>query len=346
MTALPKADIGRCPLCDATESVEDSVPEPNLYSEKLAAMLGVDERRLLGEHSNWRCRRCGLIFKRRWFAEPVIRQLFRNAVPDHPKGWDAVGNRFTPEGFLQVMNKWADAIDRDAVADVRRGERELVSIIESIAEPVGFDHDAATVAVMRMDVTSVRAISVAVAASISEPAPFRRFAGFRSRALWDYLQIRTGGFHGYAEIGCPLWGLLALGAELEVPVTLLSRDEPNYWGPNCLSGGFHCATVLLGDRRVSTSDWSAPERYPVIGLFQYLDHLRRPRRFLRELFDKTDNAAIILDALAAPVAIQHATGWTDASLDYVASLFGKRLYTDFDDIRPSGNVLYLFAGQS
>ena len=83
----------------------------------------------------------------------------------------------------------------------------------------------------------------------------------------------------------------------------------------------------------------------MIGVFQYLDHLSDPRRFLSQLFGKADSAAVILDDGTAPVAIQHMTGWTEASMTYAATLFGKRIYADFDEIRPSGNALYLLTGR-
>jgi hypothetical protein len=84
----------------------------------------------------------------------------------------------------------------------------------------------------------------------------------------------------------------------------------------------------------------------MIGVFQYLDHLSDPRRFLSQLFGKADSAAVILDDMADPVAIQHVTGWTEASVAYAAELFDRRLHSDFDEIRSSGNALYLLTGRS
>ena len=332
--------IDRCPLCDGTEWSEDSVAEPNLYSEKLAQLLGRDEARLLRDHANWRCQQCDLLFKRRWFADSALRELFGGAVATHPKGWDAVRNEFSPGGFRAVLQRWSEALDASATPDVRRGERELVSIINSITTPTGFDSAAVKAAVSDRDVAFVKESAEAVVASIGAPAPFRRFAGFRSRALWDYLQSRTGGFRTYAEVGCPLWGLLPIAAE-SVAATYLSRPEPNYWGSGCIVAGENCAARLLCDQRVSAAAWSATDRYALIGAYQYLDHLTDPRGFLAELFAKADSAAIILDGVDSPVAIQHVTGWTQASVRYAADLFGKDLQADFADIRPSGNRLYL-----
>lgn len=341
MTDPHAVTIDRCPLCGGTAATEHSTPEANLYSEKLAELLGQDERTVLREHANWRCHDCGLVFKRRWFAPDVIRELFRTAVAAHPRGWDTVLDRFTAAGFQRTVEFWATAIDRGAGPDARRGERELLSIVDSITEPAGFDPAAVAAAVGRGDVPTVRRLAPAVAASIGEPAAFKRFSGFRSRALWDYLQAKTGGFVGYAEVGCPLWGLLPLAAESGGRATYLERDEPNYWGPGCTNAGVHCLERLLADRRIASAPWAAPARHPVIGLIQYLDHLTAPGRFLEELFARADSAAIIMDGIGAPVAIQHVTGWTEASFAFIARTFGKRLHDDFDEIRPSGNRLFL-----
>jgi len=340
------AMIDRCPLCEGQNFADDSIPGPNLYSEKLALLLGQDEDELRDSHANSRCKNCGLLFKRRWFSESVIRELFAGAVAVHPRGWDAVLDRFSPAGFRRAVELWADGLEQSSAPDVRRGERELCSIIDSITQTSRFDRRASLAAIAEGDVVSLRAMSEAISASIDQPAPFKRFSGFRSHSLWEYLQSRTAGFRDYAEVGCGLWGLLPIAAESGARATYLVRDEPNYWGQGCRKSGVHCTARLLGDRRIAAAPWSGSDRYPLIGIFQYLDHLRDPRRFLSQLFGKADSAAVILDDLAAPVAIQHVTGWTEESLAYVARAFGKRLHADFEAIRPSGNVLYLMTGQS
>ncbi len=323
--------------------MEDSTPLANLYSEKLALLLGQDEQRLLERHVNWRCNRCGLLYKREWFSDNTIRALFTGAVARHPKGWDSVSDRFSPLGFMGSLDQWVDALSRSAESAIRRGQRELTSIIESITQPEGFAVQLALVAISDGDADSLRAMAPAVMSSIGVPAPFRRFAGFRSAELWEYLQGRTGGFDAYAEMGCPLWGLLGIAADFGASATYLERDETNYWGAGCVNAGQRCTTRLFGDRRIGRAAWTTSGAYSVIGLFQYLDHVSDPRSFLDALFGKAGSAAVILDGMNAPVAVQHLTGWTDASLEYVAHLYGKRLYSDFEAIRPSGNVLHLLA---
>lgn len=335
--------VDRCPLCEGVEAVEDSIPQPNAYSESLAVLTDRDEELLLLDHTNWRCLGCGLVYKRRWFSETVIRDLFTGTLGAHPKGWDSVLGRFSASGFHGVMERWSAAVQGGRTPEIRRGERELRSIVGAVSEPVGFEPEGVLAAIERSDVGYVRSAVGAITASMSAPASFTRFAGFRSQALWDYLQRRSGGFHNYAEVGCPLWGLLHLAVAAGADATYLVRDEMNYWGSACLNSGEHCKTHLLRDTRIRSAHWNAANRYQLVGVFQYLDHPSDPVGFLRELFGKADAAAFILDAMEAPVAIQHMTGWTDTAIAYVAESFGRRVHADFADIRSSGNRLYLLS---
>lgn len=338
--------VDRCPLCSADNLVKDSIPQPNLYSEKLAGLLGQDERRLLNDHANWRCKRCDLVFKRKWFSEDLIRALFTGSVGSHPRGWDSLADRFSASVFLHTVQRWMVAVESQATQEIRRGVREILSIVDSIAQPVGFEPEAFAVAVRSGDLVAVSASSGAVAASIDKPADFKRFAGFRSAALWGYLQERTGGFSRYAEVGCPLWGLLPRAVEYGCKATYLVRAETNYWGAGCVRDAESCSDRLCRSPGIQRASWSSPSRYQLVGVFQYLDHPVDPRQFLHELFAKSDGAAIILDAMEFPPAIQHPTGWTDTSIAYAAALLGKNVHSDFEDIRPSGNRLYLLTDQS
>jgi hypothetical protein len=47
-----------------------------------------------------------------------------------------------------------------------------------------------------------------------------------------------------------------------------------------------------------------------------------------------------------PVYIQHLTGFSTKTMQYLASTYGKQLHTDFQAIRPSANILYLFTDEA
>jgi hypothetical protein len=262
-------------------------------------------------------------------------------VATHPKGWDSVNSRFTRSNFQNVVAQWVQALELNDIPRIRLGQRELLSIVDSIIQPVGYDPKVVAHAIRKSKVSIILNAVPSILASMGEPAPFKRYSGFQSGELWEYIQERTGGFDTYAELGCPLWGLLSIAADRGCRAAYLVRDEPNYWGKECKQEGEYCVNRLLSNSGIVTAEWLDPSRYGVIGLFQYLDHLLELRPFLQRLFSKTNSAAVIIDSGGSPLAIQHVTGWSAASFSYVARLFGKQLHDDFDAIRPSGNRLYL-----
>lgn len=333
--------LTHCPLCLGTKSVEDSVPQPNLYSEKLAYLLNKDETHICNEYANWRCLSCGIVYKRRWFSSSVIAELFRGSVATHPKGWDAVSKRFTRRNLQNVVDQWVQALQLNDKPKIRRGQRELLSIIDSITRPVGYDPILVENAIRENEVQSILKAVPPIFASMGMPAPFKRYSGFQSGELWEYIKERAGGIDSYAELGCPLWGLLSIAVDRGCRATYLIRDEPNYWGKGCRQEGEQCVNRLLSNPRIVSEKWPTANKYTVIGLFQYLDHLLDLRPFLQRLFSKTNSAAVIIDGGGLPLAIQHVTGWNAASFSYVARFYNKQLHDDFDAIRPSGNSLYL-----
>lgn len=347
LSTLRRIDV--CPLCGCPEADPQRPAAPNLYSEMLAAQLGVEERDLLAQVVNVQCRECTVIFKRHWFPPAVLRSLFTERVPAHPKGWDVLSGRFTAESFQREVTALEDAMQRGERARQRRFQRSLTSIVESISGLEGTAEGTRLVgAITGGDIASLRAAQPLLLSKMGDPAPYKRFAGFSSRDLWDYVQSVVGPIEHYAEVGCPLWGLIPRALQAGGTATFLDREELNFWSPECRQGGVQCADHLVactGARRVP---WMAPDAamYSVVGVFQYLDHIEEPRRFLAELLRRAKAVAIILDAVDDGLALQHFTGWTSTAMRWLAQANGCRLREDFADIRPSGSILYLLTSVS
>jgi len=178
---------------------------------------------------------------------------------------------------------------------------------------------------------------------MNEPTPYKRFSGFSASGLWQYMENKIGPIQRYAEVGCPLWGLIPRAIEQGREATWLDRPEPNYWSTGCRKQATHCTDHLINTTGASRANWSdsAEKNHDAIGAFQYLDHLERPGDFIAELFQKANAAAIILDSMDQPVYIQHLTGWTENAIGWLADQHGCRVHDDFEGIRASGNQLFL-----
>lgn len=336
--------VSNCPLCGSGERDCHSTSSPNLYSEKLAALSGIEESALIDAVPNVQCRACALIYKLRWFPRSLLETLFRVAVPWHPKGWDAVSGRFTPDSFFTELDYFESALRTQDTEQAERWRRALLSIIDSI--PALADHPerpAIDTAIERGDCDAVRERESLIRSTMEEPAAYKRFSGFSAGELWQYIDTTLGGLRSWAEVGCPLWGLLPRARASGVAVAYLHRPEANYWSAGCRNDGVHCTEYLTRAIGVPITEWSEEPSRPwdAIGAFQYLDHIENPGEFVAELFRRANAAAIILDAVDQPVAIQHFTGWTVQAIEWLANQHGCRVHSDFDEIRQSGNVLYL-----
>lgn len=338
------APVASCPLCGSPRHEAHSTPPQNLYSEMLAPLVGVPEQELLAHVRNVLCMNCGLIHKDHWFPQDVLERLFGECVPSHPRGWDVLSGRFTPANFQVEVTAYGQAIDAGDEGGIRRYRRSLASIIDSIPEIAGTDESARMVgAIEAGDVTVLRAADRRLREVMREPAPYKRFSGFSASVLWDYIESRLGRLRSYAEVGCPLWGLLQRATSHGCAATHLVREEANYWSSGCRQGGMHCTERLATNTRVASERWDdvAEQSYDAIGAFQYLDHLEHPGAFMDQLFARARAAVLILDAADQPVAIQHFTGWTPDAVSWLAARNRCRIHDGFDGIRDSGNFLVI-----
>ena len=350
MTAMPDrwlTDVPACPLCGSTRSDAESTPPANLYSEQLARITGCNESQLLAQVRNCRCADCGLWYKPRWFRPEPLRLLFTERVPDHPKGWDAVSDRFSEAGFERALEDYRHAIASGIAGDVARCRRTLASIVDSVR-----DIDAGGLrahlfdAIAAGDLARLGALRPALAGRFAEPVAFKRFSGFSAPVLWDWMESHLGPVRRYGEVGCPLWGQLSRPRGDDVQRHFFQRAENNYWGEGCRRDGRHCSQRLAACGGIAPQPWPPADGLvlDVLGAFQYLDHLEDPAGFVAEAFRASRALLLILDGVDASLAIQHFSGWDARAVAHLAAMHGKRVAADFAAINASGNRAWLLYG--
>ncbi len=344
-------EVPACPLCSDTGRDGRASPQANLYSEQLALLLGCDEAALLAAVDNHRCANCGLWYKARWFAPSVLATLFGARVPDHPKGWDAVSDRFSAQGYTTAVQDLRYALDAGNDVDLARSRRALASIVDSLQHRDMPDAEGLRTrlqkAIAAGDTTMLDAIGPGLAPGFADPAPFKRFSGFSSASLWDWMAGYIGPVRHYGEIGCPLWGQLMRSPEAGVQRWYFARAEANYWADGCQRDGQHCSARLANASDVALEGWppSAGVALDALGAFQYLDHLEAPAAFVDEVFAHSRALLLVFDDGAAPSAIQHATGWGAEPVAWLARRHGKRVVDDFAPIQGSGNHAWLLCDE-
>ena len=339
--------IEACPLCGCSDFLSQKPAAPNLYSEKIALNLGISEVELLQQIPNVRCLNCDLVYKRQWFSEEVLNRLFSKDIASHPKGWDAVSERFSYENFYRELREFERTLAINDASNTRRYQRALTSLLDSALTPeeqIEYKYLFDAIESKCTSVFSEVATQSLLFSKFTAPSPFKRFSGFSDVKLWEYFKVKVGPITQYDEIGCPLWGLLRHASHEGLDTRYLKRNENNYWNSGCTQNGTHCSEHIKHEFHVRSEYWSCGEitQRELVGFFQYLDHLNNPKEFLDEVFMRYAHAAIILDQLDESVYIQHFTGFTNKTMNYIAQYYQRELHVDFDEINGSGNVLYLF----
>ena len=346
MTRLNDAlrHVEACPLCGDSGADAVSQAAPNLYSEQLALLIGCDEALLLEAVHNRRCRTCGLWYKPRWFRSGPLQALFGERVPNHPKGWDAVSDRFSEDGFARELEHYRKALGAGSPSECARYRRPLASIVDSVIgiDAGGLRHRLQQ-AIEAGDLAQIDRLRPELAGRFNEPVAFKRFSGFSSRLLWDWMESHLGPIQRYGEVGCPLWGQLSRPSSTTAERYYFNRPETNYWGSGCRQRGQHCSERLGNGGCVKLLSWPphADIHLDALGAFQYLDHLESPNAFVTEAFQRSRALLLILDVGNAPSAIQHFTGWDERSLNWLAHAHRKRVVADFDAMEASGNRAWL-----
>ncbi len=340
-------EINSCPLCTSNETTFHSYSLGNLYSEKIANHLGIPESHLLESIYNVQCGYCSLIYKNKWFTNDLLDTLFTQLVPSHPKGWDVVSGRFTISNFYGELEMFETAINNGDVENINRYKRALSSLLDSALtnfEQLQFKSLFEAIKSEELEILKTPSVQQFLTDRFRIPAPYKRFSGFSDIRLWEYINSKIPRIKHYDEVGCPLWGLLGHASNAGLDSKYLRREENNYWNKGCVQNGTHCSSYVRELYSVRNESWAKDtgEKRDVLGFFQYLDHLNNPREFLDEVFSKYKHATIILDKVDSFVYLQHFTGFTSKTMDYISQHYQKTLHQDFKEIEISDNVLYLF----
>lgn len=332
--------VEQCPVCGSPERAPDVPQKKNRYSEELAALLETDEEELLRAIQCVRCRDCGLGYKNWWFKPEVYYRVFVESAPMHPRGWDAVSGKYTPEQFVREVELLRSALDCNDPPLIAWRRRTVQSYLDNI--PPAQRREPATAQVLdrlrsidlsRATAAELELLIDQVAPLIRRPKAYGRFAGFNTDELAQLVARHAPSLESYAELGCPLWGLLPRLAASGTQTLVLEDEDRAFWGGGCRDEtGHNCfcyaADILGVDQLTSlTALAAAGRRVDMLAVLNYLDHLRSPLDLLRRAAAVSDRLLIVLvpDVPDEPGVIQHHTAFNEGVFDHVARALDLRV---------------------
>lgn len=203
-----------CPLCKSRDFKFFSGLKKNLYSEILSKILKIDERELLEKIKNKICLNCGLVFKNYWFSDKILHQIYHNYLPVHPRGKDFKSSLYSKSGFKKKYIELLNAKKNNNNQKFNEYIRTIKSIIFSIPN---FEKLKSTKWITNkssrsfdetLDLELLHKNFNKILKIIDKPQEFKRFSGYASQSLWDFLSSKIK-IHSYGEIGCPRWVFLS-----------------------------------------------------------------------------------------------------------------------------------------
>mgnify|MGYP001207023037 CR=1 FL=1 len=335
----------RCPSCNSIQRRNSKAGYLNRYSEQISEYFGVNEKKLNSSVGNFTCLNCRLIYKKKWFKKRYLDIVFNSIVPVHPKGWDKLSKKFNKKNFRNLIDKFIKNLNNKENKDINRYEREVLSFLDSMDNKNNFltIKNKLRVNLKRKNKEKIKFYSSHVAKKISKPVEFSRFKGFESEDLIKYVESKIGSISSYSEIGCPLWGNLNSLSKKKIDCSFISGESFEFWGKNCKKNNKKCLTKL--NKKVKKlrdlSSVNSKVKKDFIGVFLYLDHVRNPMKFFKNIFKNYKSCGIILEDSKKGVPIQHFTGWSESAFANLSRRFGKNFDTSFKKLKNTGKSFYL-----
>ena len=117
-----------CPLCGSTKKIEIIKNNKNIYSYFLSKILNKEENFILKNMQNYKCKNCGLIYKKKWVYPKFIEKIYKDYQPTHPGGLNTLKKNFGKKKFLELLKKYNYFLSKKKYELSDRKKREAVLI--------------------------------------------------------------------------------------------------------------------------------------------------------------------------------------------------------------------------
>ena len=316
-----------CPLCKNNEQHSRTSKYKNVYSELISKHLQIEENNLLDFCLFKHCSKCSIFYWEKELSRNLRYQLYEKILPKHPKASDASGKYFSLEGLKQKINSSKD--DKNHIKRIKEGYissfifKNNVEKISTINCFKDFNDDQN---IERLKILFDRG-----------PKKLSRHAGFRKTLLNNFIIKEIGKSNSnkfqYIEYGCPTWGPLKTLIEQNYNCLSILPKTSIFWNkyPNNSKNLSNLLTINEEEIYKKNYDFKGS----VLGLILILDHLEDPLSFLNNFLNLgVTSIAIIVEKInfQSGLPIQHLTGWTKDSLNYLANTLGLKVqFVNQDD---------------
>ena len=336
--------IKNCPLCGSTKKSKIIKNNKNIYSYFLSKIFNLKENFILKNMQNYKCKNCGLIYKKKWIYSKHIEKIYKDHQPTHPGGLNTLKKNFGKKKFIQLIKKYSHFRDKKKYEFSNRKRREIIKILDSTSNNRNNFLKLKKKFIQKLvnnDREYIKRNYLLLSNMIDKPKIYSQFSGFRSSEISNYFNktLNLKNITSYAEIGCPLWGNYNYFKKPWIKQYFINVDEKNFWKTNKKISG-NCLKHLSS--RVKILKKINQKQIDFVGIYNFLDHLENPLKlFDRELKNVKSFGIICEDInLSKKIDCQHFSSWNYNSLMFLSKKIGYNIYDK--PIRLSNSIFQLY----
>ena len=341
--------INLCPLCNKRKRSESNAIYYNRYSDEISKILNISPKFLMQNIKNYKCGNCGLVYKKKWFTRSVLNKIYLKNVAVHPSGWDKISNNFSKKYMKMLIIKLKPYLIKNDLKNIEKVRillRKIKSIVFSIKIKKHSEKkiiDNFIFALDKENLNSINEYKEKIVSLVNEPKNYSRFQGFEDKKLFDFIENKIGKIYNYAEIGCPLWGMLKIAQNKGCKTFFIKPDHSFFWGKNCKKNGIKCVNKVSNFAEVTELNNKC--KFDFLGAYALLDHYDNFFTMLNKIFSVSKSLGVISEPYNKNdrgTPIQHCFSMNEKSANYIAKRFNKKLDSSFKDIQISQYKFYLF----
>tara|TARA_Y100000590_G_scaffold219798_1_gene248886 strand:+ start:17445 stop:18524 length:1080 start_codon:yes stop_codon:yes gene_type:complete len=322
--------IKNCPLCGSVKRSEVIKNSKNIYSYFLSRILNLRENFILRNMENYKCKKCKLIYKKKWLYPKFVEKIYKDYQPTHPGGLNTLKKNFGKKKFIELAKKYIYFHSKKKYEFSDRAKREIIKILNSTNNNknnyIKFKKKFIE-KLVNNDVEYIRNNYSALSNLIDRPKTYSQFSGFKSHEISSYLNkvVNLKSINSYAEVGCPLWGNYNYFKKPWIRQYFVNTNEKNFWKTDKKISN-NCLKYL--SKRIKVLNKKKLKQIDFVGIYNFLDHLENPLKFFKKEFKDIRFYGIICEDfdLSKKIDCQHFSSWNYKSLIFLSKKIGYTIY--------------------
>ena len=318
--------IKKCPLCGSTKKSEIVKNDKNIYSYFLSKILYLNEDFILKNMQNYKCKNCGLIYKKKWIYPKSIKKIYKDYQPTHPGGLNTLKKNFGKKKFLSLVKECKFFFDKGNYEISERKKREIIKILNSTDNNKNNFLKLKKKYIRKLYLNDWNYLNqkyLILSNMINKPKIYSQFSGFRSHEVSAYLNksVNLRSITSYAEVGCPLWGNYYHFRKPWIKQYFLNIEEKNFWKADKKKGE-NCLRYL--SKKVKIVKKKSFKKIDFVGIYNFLDHVENPLKLFNTYLKNVEIFGIICEDidLSKKIDCQHFSSWSHKSLKFLSKKIG------------------------